>query len=616
MNEMNETRQRRRGRLRLNILGPIIFLTAVTILALTFVLVNQFLNLRDVAAQSQRETARRVATRLDAFLEETDLNVKATADGLAQVSDLATATEPSLVFALRRLLNRNVAVFEVTLVTPTGREVATLRRFGTKQTLGSEASQPWMESIRQGQPYRGPVTLSEYQLPVMIIAQPVLGPEGKEIGGLVVQVDLTTMWTVIADTRIGESGYAYIVDESGYLLVYQRLSDLSQRLTLAELIGSDADAILRGKSATYRGVNGVPVIGVSAPMSYKAWTVVAEVPRSEVYASVYHSSWLVGSALMASIAAMVLAVVIVDRRVIRRLGKLQTGVEMLASRQFGVQLQLPGNDELNTLAVAFERMAGQLQELYAELEHKVADRTRQLERRTVQLETAAEVSRAASSTLNTERLLSQTVELITDRFNLYYVGLFLVDEGGEWAVLQAATGEAGRQMMVQGHRLRVGGVSMVGWCTANAQARVALDVGEEAVRFDNPLLPDTHSEMALPLISRGRALGALDVQSTKEAAFDEADIAVMQTMADQVANAIENARLFEETQRLAQREQTISHITSKLRNAFNLETILQTTVQGLGQALGASKAIVYLGTETTLLSHQDEAEPGDGEVKV
>ena len=289
MNEMNETRQRRRGRLRLNILGPIIFLTVVTILALTFVLVNQFLNLRDVAAQSQRETARRVATRLDAFLEETDLNVKATADGLAQVSDLATAPEPSLVFALRRLLNRNVAVFEVTLVTPTGREVATLRRFGTKQTLGSEAGEPWMESIRQGQPYRGPVVLSEYQLPVMVIAQPVLGPEGKGIGGLVAQVDLTTMWTVIADTRIGESGYAYIVDESGYLLVYQRLSDLSQRLTLAELIGSDADAILRGKSATYRGVNSVPVIGVSAPMSYKAWTVVAEAPRSEVYAPVYYS---------------------------------------------------------------------------------------------------------------------------------------------------------------------------------------------------------------------------------------------------------------------------------------------------------------------------------------
>lgn len=616
MSKTTKTRRRQLGGLRLNILGPIIFLTVVTTLALTFVLVNQFLNLRDAAAQSQRETARWVATKLDAFLEETDLNIKATADGLAQVSDLASVPESSLVFALRRLLNRNVAVFEVTLVTPTGREVATLRRFGTKQTLGSQASEPWMEPIRQGQPYRGPVVLSEYQLPVMMIGQPILGPEGGVIGGLAAQVDLTTMWTVIADTRIGQSGYAYIVDESGYLLVYQRLADLSQQLTLAELIGSDADAILSGESATYRGVNGVPVIGVSAPMSYKEWTVVAEAPRSEVYASVYRSTWWVGGALVASIAAMVLAVVIVDRRVIHRLGKLQTGVEMLASGQFDIKLQLTGHDELNALALAFEWMAGELQELYAELEHKVADRTRQLERRTIQLETAAEVSRAASSTLDPQRLVSQTVDLIADRFNLYYVGLFLVDETGEWAVLRAATGKAGRQMVAQGHRLKVGGTSMVGWCTANAKARIALDVGAEAVRFDNPLLPDTRSEMALPLISRDQILGALDVQSTEEAAFDEADIAVMQTMADQAAGAIENARLFEGARRLAQRERAISHITGKLRSALDWEALLQTTVQELGQALGASEAIVCLGTETTLLSYQDQAEPGDGEVKV
>jgi signal transduction histidine kinase/CheY-like chemotaxis protein len=205
-------------------------------------------------------------------------------------------------------------------------------------------------------------------------------------------------------------------------------------------------------------------------------------------------------------------------------------------------------------------MADALADVIGSLEQRVAERTSELERRTVQLTTAAEVSRAASSILDIEELLSRTVELIADRFNLYYAGLFLLDEAGEWAVLRAGTGEAGRQMMAQGHRLEVGGVSMVGWCTANAQARIALDVGEEAVRFDNPLLPDTRSELALPLISRGQVMGTLDVQSTEEAAFDEADIAVMQTMADQLANAIENARLFrraedsvEEISRLHQR---------------------------------------------------------------
>jgi GAF domain-containing protein len=166
----------------------------------------------------------------------------------------------------------------------------------------------------------------------------------------------------------------------------------------------------------------------------------------------------------------------------------------------------------------------------------------------MQLETAAEVSRAATSVLDPDELVRQAVDVIRDRFDLYYAGLFLLDENGHWAVLRAGTGEPGRQMLKADHKLEVGGRSMVGWCTANARARIALDVGEEAVRFDNPLLPETHSEMALPLISRGRVIGALDVQSVEAVAFSDEDIAVLQTMADQVAVAIDNAHLFTEAQ--------------------------------------------------------------------
>ena len=168
-------------------------------------------------------------------------------------------------------------------------------------------------------------------------------------------------------------------------------------------------------------------------------------------------------------------------------------------------------------------------------------------RRAAQLATAAEVSAAASSILSLEELLPQAVELIRQRFDLYYVGIFLLDETGRWAVLRAGTGEAGRQMLAAGHKLEVGGKSMIGWCTANARARIALDVGTEAIRFDNPLLPDTRSEMALPLISRGRVIGAMTIQSDRPAAFTEEDITALQTMADQLATAIENARLFAET---------------------------------------------------------------------
>ena len=172
----------------------------------------------------------------------------------------------------------------------------------------------------------------------------------------------------------------------------------------------------------------------------------------------------------------------------------------------------------------------------------------QVRERAVQLQTAADVSRAASSILDPDDLIQQVVGLIRERFNLYYTGLFLVDQVGKWAVLQAGTGEAGQQMLARGHKLEVGGESMIGWCIVNKQARIALDVGEDAVRFENLLLPETHSELALPLVSRGEAIGALTIQSTEEAAFSYEDVAVLQTMADQVANAIENVRLFNRSQ--------------------------------------------------------------------
>lgn len=172
-----------------------------------------------------------------------------------------------------------------------------------------------------------------------------------------------------------------------------------------------------------------------------------------------------------------------------------------------------------------------------------------LERRTQHLLTGADIARAATSILDPDELAQQVVDMVCQRFGLYYVGLFLVDKSGKWAVLRAATGEAGKQMLKSGHRLRIGNTSMIGWCIANRQARIALDVGKEAVRFDNPLLPKTRSELALPLISRGKVIGALGIQSEQEAAFSEEDIVSFQAMSNQLANAIHNARLYDQLQR-------------------------------------------------------------------
>ncbi len=177
----------------------------------------------------------------------------------------------------------------------------------------------------------------------------------------------------------------------------------------------------------------------------------------------------------------------------------------------------------------------------AERERLLSD----LEHRNIQLQTAAQVAQSASTVLDPEELITSAVKLIQERFDFYYVGLFLLNEKTGFAVLRAGTGEAGRQMLAQGHKLAAGGESMIGQCVADAQARIALDVGQAPVRFNNPLLPLTRSEMALPLVNRGRCIGALTVQSTQELAFSGEDVAALQTMADHLAVTIENARLFQ-----------------------------------------------------------------------
>ncbi len=224
-----------------------------------------------------------------------------------------------------------------------------------------------------------------------------------------------------------------------------------------------------------------------------------------------------------------------------------------------------------------------------------------LEHRSIQLQTAAEVSRATSSILAPDELIQQVVDLVCERFDLYYAGLFLVDQTGEWtsepgkwAVLRAGSGEAGRKMLEAGHKLEIGGTSMIGWCVANKQARIALDVGEEAVRFDNPLLPETRSEMALPLISRGQVIGAMTIQSAQAAAFSEEDITVLQTMADQLANAIENARLFEDTKSQLARLTALRETTEAVASTLELDKLLNLITQQATNFLQGDGGIINL----------------------
>jgi len=241
----------------------------------------------------------------------------------------------------------------------------------------------------------------------------------------------------------------------------------------------------------------------------------------------------------------------IARSITRRLGNLTEAASALEQGRLEHSLTIAGRDEIARLSQAFSTMAARLRDLIGSLERRVAERTTELERRSGYLQASAEVGSVAASILDTDQLIQQVVELVRERFDLYYVGLFLSDEAGEWAVLRAGTGEAGRKMLARGHRLQIGSgpmIGMIGWSITNAQPRIAQIAAEDAVRLATDELPDTRSEAALPLRSRGRVIGALTVQSAEPDVFDEAAIAVLQIMTDQVAVALDNARLYAESQ--------------------------------------------------------------------
>src|SRR5215207_4325941 len=189
-----------------------------------------------------------------------------------------------------------------------------------------------------------------------------------------------------------------------------------------------------------------------------------------------------------------------------------------------------------------------LREERSALEVRVEERTSGLARKTEQLRATSYIARKTAEVQDLATLLSTVTHLVTDQFGFYHTGIFLINESGNQMVLQAASSEGGQRMVERGHSLTIGMQGIVGYVAAQKKPRIAVDVGADAVFFNNPDLPLTRSELALPLLIRNRVLGILDIQSDKPQAFSLDDIDVLQTVADQVAVAIENARLLDESQ--------------------------------------------------------------------
>ena len=236
----------------------------------------------------------------------------------------------------------------------------------------------------------------------------------------------------------------------------------------------------------------------------------------------------------------------------------------------GARAIIGSSDEIGTLATAFNFMTDQLQSTLVGLEQRINERTAELQKNKLELETIADVAREIAIIRDMDTLLNVSANLIQERLKYYHVGIYLVDERGEYALLRAASSIAAEKMLAGKYKLRVGKIGLVGNVTSMGQAYIALDVDLDAVHLENPLLPDTRSEIALPLRSRSITIGALDIQADVPNAFNQQDIQTLQILADQLAAAIENAQLVQQV------EGTLNELTKS--NRAQTQHIWQSTI--------------------------------------
>ncbi len=499
-----------------------------------------FTTLQQQALILQQEAATRVTSQVTAFFKELENELRFTLQA-QQLQELDQDRQQSI---LSNLLAYESAFDELHLVNSQGQEEVSVYRVGLMPSASVDRSRADEFVIPKdtGQIYYGPVRYDQTTgEPLMTIAIPIVNLRTNLVDGvLIAATRIKTIWDLISGIRVSPGQNVYIVSAEGQVVAHRSPSVVLRGSTFA----------VPKQHGIHTGLSGEQVVLAfdTLALGQQQFSIVAEQTVGEALALAINTILISGGLMIVTLAFAVAIGLIVVRQIVRPIQTMAATSRAISAGDLSQQVQIERQDELGVLANAFNSMTTQLQTLIGGLEQRVAERTDELEARSRYLQATTDVGRATSSILETDQLIQQTVELINDRFDLYYVGLFLVDEVGEWALLRAGTGEAGQKMLARGHKLHIDGASMIGWSITNAQPRIAQIAEQDAVRLATVELPDTRSEAALPLRTRGKVIGALTVQSDRPGVFDEAAIAVLQIMADQVANAIENARLFVESQ--------------------------------------------------------------------
>ncbi len=385
------------------------------------------------------------------------------------------------------------------------------------------------------------------------VAQPIKNARGEVQGVLVGRASLTALNDIMAERAgLGETGETYLVSSNTLLTPNQS----GQQGLYVDSPGISR-ALAQGASGSGRYVNyrGEVVVGAYRWLPELEVALLAEQQEAEALDEVYAMLLALGGVAVVAVIIAVVISLFLTRSIATPLSELVTTATQISAGNLDLDARVEREDEIGSLSRAFNAMTSQLRDLIGGLERRVADRTQELRQRSVYLEAAAKVGRAAASILDADELMQTVVRQISQEFDLYYVGLFLVDAAGQWAVLRANAGQSEGPLPALGQRLAVADSSMVGWSIVNAEPRIALEAETDEVRQPRPELPRTRSEAALPLRARGQVIGAISVQHTQPDAFDQDILVVLQTMADQVAVALENARLFAEREEALQTAQ-------------------------------------------------------------
>lgn len=581
---------RKSGSLTRQLFRRIITLSLLAVLSLLAAGGVGLLSMQVLAQHDLDLSGSSAAHNFDLFMANITYDVKSVGDSLH-------ATDSTRMF--RDMLDRHPGIFELSLLNLQGDILEQRRRVGSSDIGGRVSEQPWLETIQAGELYVGKIDSQEYGVPFIDIAAPVDDDTGTITGTLVARFDLTALWNQVINTRVGETGYTYIVDNNGQILVSSEPELAQQQANLKDVVGNSPQDITDGAFLSlfniYTGIKDKIVVGSAQQLTVVPWYAITEQPHTEALAGFVPFSIILVVALLLLVVLVYSIGRFIRRNVIKPLGEISKGLQIFRSGDLSYEIKASGTLELQDLATTINEIAHELDRSSTELaetnqtlEQRVAERSRDLE-------TVAQVVSQTATILDVKQLLQAVVDLTKTNFNLYHTHVYLLDETETVLELAAGSGQVGKILTEQGHHISAQSARSLVASAARTQSVVVVNNVTAATDFlPNPLLPLTQSELAVALVARGKLLGVLDVQSAEAGHFGPELQAVMRTLAQQIAAALSNARLYGETERISRQEQALSVISQQMQSAVSIEDVLQTAARELGKALHVPHTTIAL----------------------